>query len=145
MSARSSRRPAAPERTDIGVAPTVIRAIEAAAAAAFPEECCGILLGDGQLVVAALAAANVAPDRMARFEIDPQALVDAHRAARAGGAPVAGYYHSHPRGPAAPSATDRAEAAGDGAIWAIAGPSGVAFWRDDEHGFTPLSYKLAER
>ena len=112
---------------------------------AAPEECCGLLLGRGPLVDEAHPAANVAGERRRRFEIDPQALVDAHRAARAGGPGVVGYYHSHPSGRAEPSATDRAMAAGDGRVWAIIGETGVAFWRDGEAGFEPLSYAVEDR
>jgi proteasome lid subunit RPN8/RPN11 len=111
---------------------------------AAPEECCGLLLGR-EAIEEARPAANVAPDPLRRLDIDPQALIDAHRAARAGGPPVIGYYHSHPGGPAKPSATDRALASGDGKVWAILGAGGVAFWRDDEHGFVSLSYTIEDR
>ena len=110
-----------------------------------PEECCGILLGSPEAIEAARATANVARDRMGRFEIDPQALVDAHREARRGGPQIAGYFHSHPGGPAEPSNIDRASAAGDGMIWAIVGEAGVAFWRDEEAGFVLLSYVVEDR
>lgn len=109
------------------------------AARAAPEECCGILLGRPGTVEEARPARNVAADRTRRFEIDPQTLVDAHRAARAGGLQVLGYYHSHPAGPAEPSATDRAMAAGDGRMWAIVGETDTTFWRDDEAGFARVS------
>lgn len=115
------------------------------AAKAAPEECCGILLGQGNRVEAMVPAANVAEDRHRRFEIDPQALIDAHRQARAGGPQVLGYYHSHPDGPAAPSAVDAALAAGDGMVWAIIGKTGVTFWRDEERGFVPLSTAIEDR
>ena len=121
------------------------RAIRNHAAITTPAECCGLLLGRESVIEEALPATNVAPDPLRRFEIDPQTLVDAHRAARSGGLAVLGYFHSHPRGPAEPSATDRAEAAHDGSIWAIAGEGGVAFWRDEEAGFEPLSYTVEDR
>ncbi len=112
-----------------------------------PAECCGFLLGNDTCITAALPAANVHPKPHTHFEIDPQALVDAHRAARAGGPQVLGYYHSHPRGPAHPSVTDRDEAAHDGLLWAIIAPGelaehDVSFWRDDECGFTLLPYAV---
>lgn len=122
--------------------------MRAAAAAAHPCEACGILLGEGALIREAREARNVHPSPHTHFEIDPQALIDAHRAARAGGAEVVGYFHSHPEGPAAPSATDRALAAGDGRVWAIIGREGdegdaVTFWRDGEAGFTALPFGIA--
>ena len=67
-------------------------------------------------------------------------MIDAHRAMRDGGPRLIGYYHSHPRGPARPSATDRKMAAGDGMIWAIAGEGELRLWRDGENGFAALSY-----
>lgn len=109
-----------------------------------PEECCGLLLGR-DAIEEARPAANFAADRRRCFEIDPQALVDAHRAARAGGPGVIGYYHSHPGGPARPSETDRAMAQRDGKVWAIVGEEDVAFWRDDEGGFAPLPYVEEDR
>jgi predicted GIY-YIG superfamily endonuclease/proteasome lid subunit RPN8/RPN11 len=131
-------------RTDLRVGRNVVTFLRAEADRAMPEECCGLLLGH-ETIEHAQPAANVAKDRRRHFEIDPQALVDAHRAARAGGPGVMGYYHSHPLGPAAPSATDRALAPGDGRIWAIVGQDGVTFWRDDQHGFAPLPYVVEDR
>lgn len=114
------------------------------AAAAAEEECCGLLLGR-DVVEEARPAANVALDRRRRFEIDPQALVDAHRAARLGGPAVIGYYHSHPAGAAAPSTADCELASGDGRVWAIIGAGGVTFWRDNRYGFAPLPYAVEDR
>ncbi len=119
--------------------------MRAAAAAAHPREACGILLGEGALIREARETRNVHPSPHTHFEIDPQALIDAHRAARAGGPPqVLGYFHSHPQGPAIPSATDRACASGDGRVWAIVAGGDVTFWRDGEEGFTALSFSIAD-
>ncbi len=127
------------------VTSAVIELLRAEAGRAHPAECCGILLGRGRAITRALPAANVHHDPLSHFEIDPQALIDAHRAARSGGPQVLGYYHSHPHGPAQPSVIDRSHAAHDGAIWAIvAGLNDVTFWQDGEDGFAPLSYTLAE-
>jgi len=123
----------------------VLDRLHAEAVAAAPEECCGILLGCGALIEELRPAANSAANPERHFEIDPQALVDAHRAARNGGSHVIGYYHSHPAGSAQPSATDRAQSAGDGSVWAIVGKDAVTFWRDEEAGFVPLSYVLEDR
>jgi proteasome lid subunit RPN8/RPN11 len=119
-------------------------AILAHAASAQPEEACGLLLGKGAHILEVRATANVAPDTVRHFEIDPQALIDAHRAGRSGGPQLIGYYHSHPSGPPEPSATDRASASRDGKIWAIAGQGNIRFWRDAPEGFEPLSYMLVE-
>jgi desampylase len=114
------------------------------AAATAPDECCGLLLGQVGRIEAAVPAANLAADRARRFEIDPAALFAAHKAAREGGPELIGYYHSHPRGPAGPSAEDRAQAPGDGRVWAIVAGATVRFWRDTSRGFEALSYRLAD-
>ncbi len=132
-------------RSDLKVSQAAIEVILLEAARAHPNECCGVLVGRGERIARALPAANVHADPVGHFEIDPQALVDAHRAARRGGPEVLGYYHSHPTGLAEPSAIDRAQAAGDGRVWAIAGEDGVTCWRDDEGGFAKLSYTVVDR
>jgi proteasome lid subunit RPN8/RPN11 len=124
--------------------PQAHAAILAAAQEAHPNEACGLLLGTALHIETALPAANVHPDPARHFEIDPAALIAAHKAARAakdsGGAEVIGYFHSHPNGLARPSATDAAMASGDGRIWAIAAAGEISLWRDAPSGFEPLSY-----
>lgn len=114
--------------------------MRATAAAAHPHEACGLLLGEGTRITEARAAANVHPAPATHFEIDPQALIDAHRGARAGGPAVVGYFHSHPSGLPEPSATDRASASGDGRVWAIIAGDDVTFWQDGKQGFVALSF-----
>lgn len=121
-----------------------LEAMVAAAALAGPDEVCGLLLGKTAKVTEARAAANVALDKSRRFEIDPQALIDAHRAERRDGPRLLGYFHSHPAGPPEPSATDREMASGDGKVWAIVAKGMVRFWCDEPDGFEPLPYSLVE-
>ncbi|MDF8334228.1 M67 family metallopeptidase [Novosphingobium cyanobacteriorum] len=109
-----------------------------------PDEACGLLLGSSGLIQVALNAANVHPEPARHFEIDPVALVAAHRDARAGGPEVLGYYHSHPNGLARPSETDLRDAAHDGRIWLIVAHESVTAWKDTPSGFEPLSYTLQE-
>ena len=105
-----------------------------AAAAARPgEEVCGLLLGRGAAVDAILACANVAPVRQDSFEIDPAALIAAHRAGRGGGPAPIGHYHSHPRGGATPSARDAAMAQ-PGSYWIILAGGAARCWRADDRG-----------
>jgi proteasome lid subunit RPN8/RPN11 len=108
-------------------------------------ECCGLLLGVGVQITASIPAANVHAQPERHFEIDPAALIAAHRAARAGGPQVLGYYHSHPEGTAGPSATDCALASGDGRVWAIVANAEIGWWRDTPQGFEPLSLRLTPR
>ena len=125
----------------IGVTSAVLDAILVEARAAHPRECCGLLFGSDAAVTAHRPAANVHPAPQTRFEIDPQALIDAHRAMRQGGPRLVGYYHSHSCGPPEPSPTDGALAAGDGMIWAIAGEGRVELWHAGEDGMVPLPYR----
>ena len=92
----------------------VLEAIALHAAEAWPDECCGLLVGRGDRIVEAIRARNVAGDPSRRYLVDPAGHFEAIRAARARGLAVVGAYHSHPRGPAVPSATDREEAFEDG-------------------------------
>ncbi|WP_095013399.1 Mov34/MPN/PAD-1 family protein [Tsuneonella mangrovi] len=122
----------------------LIESLLAKAAAAHPRECCGLLLGEGERIKQVVPAPNVHPHPERHFEIDPQALIDAHRAERTGGAKVIGYYHSHPSGPPEPSATDSAMAAHDGRVWAIVGEGRVGWWRDEPDGFEPIDFRNAD-
>ena len=92
------------------------RQIESEGAAAYPNECCGILIGHdigGQRVVERLVpGTNVfeADERYHRFSIDPRQQLRAEREAAAEGRAVLGFYHSHPDHPARPSEYDREHA-----------------------------------
>lgn len=129
---------------DIEVTRGVIATLLAEAEKAAPQECCGLLFGADRQVNAIGTAANVSPQPLVRFEIDPAALFAAHRASRAGGPELIGYYHSHPSGHPVPSATDCEHSTGDLRIWAIIAGGQVAFWRDSEDGFSPLCYRLCD-
>jgi proteasome lid subunit RPN8/RPN11 len=129
---------------ELVVTSQALAAMRAAAAAAHPHEACGLLLGEGGWITEARATANVHPAPATHFELDPQALIDALRAARAGGPEVVGYYHSHPSGPPEPSATDRASASGAGRVWAIIARDDVRFWQDGKHGFVALPFVCRE-
>lgn len=122
------------------VTSAVVEAVLAEACAALPHECCGLLFGSADAITASRAAANIHASPETRFEIDPQTLIEAHRAMRSGGPRVVGYYHSHPAGPPEPSATDAAMAGGDGMIWAIVAAGEVRLWRSGADGFSALSY-----
>lgn len=125
---------------DLEVTSAALDHMRQAARGAHPREACGILLGEDGRITEAFATANIHPSPHTHFEIDPQALIDAHRAARSDGPQVIGYFHSHPVGLPEPSATDRACASGDGRIWAIIADKDVRFWMDGEQGFAALSF-----
>ena len=127
------------------VSSNVLERLLAEAQNAHPRECCGVLLGKGPAISDIRLAANVHPQPETHFEIDPQALVDAHRTARQGGPQVLGYYHSHPNGLDRPSHTDEAMITGQGLIWAIIAAGRVTFWREGDAGFAALPYVATSR
>lgn len=128
---------------DLEVTSGTIATLLEEATQALPRECCGLLLGKGARIAMARPAANVHSQPERHFEIDPNALIAAHRASRAGGLEVLGYYHSHPNGRSEPSAEDCAQASGDGRVWAIVAQGAVSWWRDGPDGFEALSTQLA--
>ena len=71
------------------------------AQAAFPNECCGAMLGtidgDSKTVTVALALDNVSQgSQRARYELRPEDLLRADKEARARKLDMIGIYHSHP-------------------------------------------------
>ena len=110
----------------------ILEQIRVHAAAAEPEECCGLLAGrietGGDCRIWELrASANVAlDDRRRRFEIDPQVRFDLMRTCDAAGdgRAVVGHYHSHPGHPAEPSKSDLEAAHEPDMIWLIYGAGG---------------------
>jgi proteasome lid subunit RPN8/RPN11 len=94
-----------------------IARIRAHGETAYPEECCGVLIGrDARGAEPASVDHLVAADnertesRHNRYVISPQALLAAQRGARERGLEIVGYYHSHPDHPARPSEFDREHA-----------------------------------
>ena len=123
------------------------RAAILAHAAGTCDEVCGLLLGEGERVVRVDRCTNVAAAPARRFEIDPAALIAAHRAARGGGLRVLGHYHSHPSGDAMPSPRDAADALPDGSVWLVVANGTMTAWRAVEGGrihgrFDPVALAL---
>ena len=85
----------------------VLDRIVAHAVADLPNECCGLLIGNAEIVEDAARARNIKRSRT-RFQVEPADHFAAIRRARAAGLEVIGAYHSHPSGPSGPSETDRA-------------------------------------
>jgi desampylase len=127
----------------VRIARELIDRLIAEAAAHPDEEVCGLLFGSADRIDAAVATANVAPDPTRWFEIDPAALIAAHKAERAGWRRLIGCYHSHPSGDARPSVRDR-EAAEAGRLWLIIGNGQVCLWRATCEGFKPIEIATSE-
>ena len=105
-----------------------IAAIRAHAAKTPEIEVCGLLFGTAECINAAQPCANLSDTPATMFEIDPAALIAAHKAQRAGGAKRIGHYHSHPNGAYAPSEADRAEAFDVGRFWLIVAGDEIGMW-----------------
>jgi len=97
------------------LAPEQDEAIRSHAVGEYPNECCGILIG--QVVEAAsyaslvIALNNHHEDGTARrFRIKPDDLMQAEKLARQTKLSVIGFYHSHPDVPAVPSSYDKEHA-----------------------------------
>ncbi len=78
---------------------------------AYPNECCGILLGiaerEVRVVKRTVRCTNIcAHSPQSRYEIDPRELVRAQRDGREDGLDIVGFYHSHPDHPPQWSPTD---------------------------------------
>ena len=103
----------------------VRRAIGAHAREALPDECCGLLVGQGRRIDFAVRMRNVAASPT-RYRLEDRGHIELRRWLRAFAPPltIVGVYHSHPDGPTEPSATDRAEAHYAGWIHLIAGLAG---------------------
>lgn len=103
---------------------------------AHPHECCGLLLGSGDVVTDILLTQNISSTPATHFEIDPASLFAAQRAERdeaTSDRKLIGYFHSHPNGRAEPSAQDAECAIELGIYWVIIANNGVKAWRT-EHG-----------
>ncbi len=107
-------------------------------------EVCGLLFGIPEKEVSEIQpCANVAADPTRSFEVDPAALIAAHKAERCGGPLLVGWYHSHPNGHAVPSACDRNAAIEAGRIWLIVAQGLVRAWRaDGAAGFSEVAIDM---
>jgi proteasome lid subunit RPN8/RPN11 len=83
----------------------VARSLRAHASESVPAEACGFLAGRAGVVERAVAVHNQDAET-GRFQMDPVDLVRAQYEILDAGQDVLAIYHSHPTGPAWPSATD---------------------------------------
>ncbi len=94
---------------------SIVRQIIQSAEAAYPCECCGLIIGDQS--DNAVNGSDYLPlanqhreNRQRRFLIDPQAYLDAEDSADKQGLAIIGIVHSHPDHPDEPSEFDRLHA-----------------------------------
>ena len=81
----------------------------------YPNECCGILLGNiegrQRTVSLTVTCENTRQDSLgSRYSIDPEKVIAVLKLARSRAETIVGFYHSHPDHPPMYSGTDLAEA-----------------------------------
>lgn len=83
---------------------------------------------------------NVASNPRDRYELDAGEQATAMREMEARGESVVGFYHSHPRGPPEPSATDARLAAWPGYCYCVVSlpDESVTAWRWTGEAFEPV-------
>lgn len=126
----SARTPAA------RLSPDVLLDISRQAAASYPREACGALVGAGEEVRHSVPLPNRdtrAPE--VGFAVDPKDYLRVETEAESRGLSLLGFWHSHPDGLALPSAADRAYA-WEGLLTVIVSvtrgaPEEISAWRLD--------------
>lgn len=129
----------------------VYDAVLAHAREATPEEACGILAGDREnaesedgdslraTAIDYYRTPNVAAEPTITYEIDPETQYRVLEEIDDSGRDLVGFFHSHPQGPAGPSATDHRQAAWPGYHYLIASLGGdrpvLDAWRWDGERF----------
>ena len=90
--------------------------IHSHASAAYPEECCGLMIGrlEGSTKMVnslkKMKNAYEPSERYHRYTIDPMEYLNAENEAESLGEEIVGIYHSHPNAPAKPSLFDKSHA-----------------------------------
>jgi len=92
-----------------------LHAMRAHAELSYPEECCGVLLGQSiagrRAVSCSVRCKNASAEQLPRrYAIDPRELIGIQGEARTRQLDIVGFYHSHPDHPAQWSQTDLDEA-----------------------------------
>jgi proteasome lid subunit RPN8/RPN11 len=73
---------------------------------AFPNEACGILLGQTNTLHTIIPARNISTNPLHTYHIEDRTLIQAFQQANQRGISVIGFYHSHPTSDPIPSPTD---------------------------------------
>jgi proteasome lid subunit RPN8/RPN11 len=111
----------------ISIAAQLIDQITKAAQEAYPNECCGLLAGMGNLdgavsITQVRTSANLAKgSTQDHFEVDPKVHFDLIRELEGTNEQIIGHYHSHPNHPARPSEEDLKMAFEPKLLWLIVG------------------------
>jgi [CysO sulfur-carrier protein]-S-L-cysteine hydrolase len=113
----------------------VLADIDTHARAAWPNECCGLLVGTHDEIVTSFRARNER-NSPTSYRVAPQDHFAAIRHARALSLDVIGAYHSHPSSPPVPSTTDLLESVPGEFLYLI-------FGRDDTGIPTARAWRIA--
>lgn len=92
-----------------------------------PNEACGLLGGREGVVERVCPVVNIRRSPV-EYEFDPVQQVETMTALEAAGLELTGIYHSHPRGPAVPSAMDVALAYYPESLYVILAPDAMGAW-----------------
>ncbi len=138
----------------------VLRQMEAQAESAYPEECCGLLVGIRDEISIRISRAepsvNVAgetagADTGRRFEVDPRLRLALMRELEESLESIIGLYHSHPDHPAEPSRHDRDSIWEPELLWLItaveegkAGDTTAHLPGPDAHDFHALCLRVVD-
>ncbi|MEE8112024.1 MAG: M67 family metallopeptidase [Acidobacteriota bacterium] len=135
------------------VARSVMEEISSQVVRGYPDECCGLLIGQAKGKVrearVAFPATNLNRDRARdRYELDPVDFRRADETARRTGADIIGIYHSHPDHPSRPSGFDQ-ERAWEGYSYLILrvtgkGVDGYRSWELDDGSFREEPLEILE-
>ena len=85
------------EPADFKIPQALVEEMFAHARERAPEECCGLLGGEGRRAASVYRLRNVAPRPEVAYEVAPEELFEAQRLMRVRGETLVGVYHSHPR------------------------------------------------
>ncbi|MDA0231775.1 MAG: M67 family metallopeptidase [Proteobacteria bacterium] len=104
--------------------PSDLKTVVEAAETGYPEESCGLLVGQwlgGERcqVRQIVPSVNIAADRRSSFEIDPALRLAVQRRLRGTGNRVIGLFHSHPDHSAQPSERDLERAWEPDLVWVV--------------------------
>ena len=109
----------------ISIATWLVKEITQAAKKSYPNECCGLLAGTGNLdgavtITKVRASSNVAKGSIKNhFEVDPKVHFEFIHELKGTDQRVIGHYHSHPNHPARPSEEDLKMAFDPKLLWFI--------------------------
>jgi proteasome lid subunit RPN8/RPN11 len=105
----------------------------------YPEECCGLLIGEGDpsgtvTITRVVSSPNLSSGGKGdSFEVDPKLRFDLMRALEGGVEGIVGHYHSHPDHPARPSRRDVEMAWEPEMVWLITSVIGGTAVRTTAH------------